>query len=160
LLPNPAVVLGGQDASTGGYVDPDGNGHWWVPSGRSFFHVEDVSAAEELERAPRRYADLERLNNLLRGRARAALLAWLTGMNRVPLPLAAGSFATSARDIGALLLLDVEAGVCEKASRIEEAITAVQSFVERARLPQEPTFAITPQFAAVWDKIFATFRIW
>ncbi|MDR6306114.1 RHS repeat-associated protein [Nitrobacter vulgaris] len=51
LLPDPAVVLGGQDASTGGYVDLDGNGHWWVPSGRSFFHVEDVSAAEELAEA-------------------------------------------------------------------------------------------------------------
>lgn len=113
-----------------------------------------------IERAPRRYVDLERLNNLLRGRARAALLAWLTGMNRVPLPFAPGSFATSARDIGALLLLDVEAGVCEKASRIEEAITAVQSFVERARLSQEPTFTIAPKFAAAWDKIFATFRIW
>ncbi len=51
LLPDPAVVLGGQDASTGGYVDLDGNGHWWVPSGRSFFHVEDVSAADELAEA-------------------------------------------------------------------------------------------------------------
>ncbi len=92
--------------------------------------------------------------------ARAALLAWLTGMNRVPLPFAPGTFATSAKDIGALLLLDVEAGICEKASRVEEAITAVQSFVERARLSQEPSFAITPEFAAAWDKIFATFRIW
>ncbi len=113
-----------------------------------------------IERAPRRYADLERLNNLLRGRARAALLAWLTGMNRVPLPFAGGGFATSARHIGALLLLDVEAGVCEKASRIEEAITAVQSFVERARLSQEPTFTVTPTFAAAWDRMFATYRIW
>lgn len=61
LLPDPTAVLGGQDASTGGYVDLDGNGHWWVPSGRAFFHVEDVAAAEELAEAashffmPRRY---------------------------------------------------------------------------------------------------------
>ncbi|GEC15746.1 SpvB/TcaC N-terminal domain-containing protein [Nitrobacter winogradskyi] len=61
LLPDPAAVLGGRDASSGGYVDLDGNGHWWVPSGRSFFHVQDVSAAEELAEAaahffmPRRY---------------------------------------------------------------------------------------------------------
>jgi hypothetical protein len=113
-----------------------------------------------IERVPRRYADLERLNNLLRERGRAALLAWLTGMNRVPLPFAAGTFATSAKDIGALLLLDVEAGICDKASRIEQAITAVQSFVERARLSREPTFTFTPEFAAAWDKIFATFRVW
>ncbi|WP_271589180.1 neuraminidase-like domain-containing protein [Bradyrhizobium sp. CCBAU 53415] len=113
-----------------------------------------------IERVPRRYADLEHLNNLLRERGRAALLAWLAGMNRVPLPFAPGTFATSAKDIGALLLLDVEAGICEKASRIEEAITAVQSFVQRARLSQEPTFTITPEFAAAWDKIFATLRMW
>ncbi|GAA4405798.1 neuraminidase-like domain-containing protein [Quisquiliibacterium transsilvanicum] len=113
-----------------------------------------------IERVPRRYADLERLNNLLRERGRAALLAWLTGMNRVPLPFAAGTFASSAKDLGALLLLDVEAGICEKASRVEEATTAVQSFVERARLSQEPSFTITPEFAAAWDRIFATFRVW
>ena len=35
-------------------------------------------------------------------------------------------------DLSDLLLLDVEAGLREKASRIEEAITAVQSFIRRA----------------------------
>lgn len=113
-----------------------------------------------IERTPLRYADLERLNNLLRERGRTALLAYLTGMNRVPLPFAPGSFATSAKDLSALLLLDVEAGICQKVSRIEEAVTAVQSFVERARLAQEPSFVITPAFASAWGKLFATFRIW
>jgi RHS repeat-associated protein len=61
LLPNPALVLGGRDASSGGYVDLDGDGNWWIPSGRSFFHVDEVTAAEELAEAgahffmPRRY---------------------------------------------------------------------------------------------------------
>src|SRR5438874_1627785 len=36
LLPNPADVLGGQSADRGGYVDLDGNGCWWIPSGRVF----------------------------------------------------------------------------------------------------------------------------
>lgn len=110
--------------------------------------------------APLRYADIERLNNQLRERGRTALVAYLTGMNRVPLAFAPGSFATSAKDLSALLLTDVEAGICQKASRIEEAVTAVQSFVERARLSQEPTFVVTPAFASAWDKLFATFRIW
>lgn len=113
-----------------------------------------------LERDTARYADLERLNNLLRERARIASIAYLTGMNRVPLPFAPGSFAASAKDLSALLLIDVEAGICQKSSRIEEAITAVQSFTERARLSQEPTFTITPAFAMAWEKLFATFRIW
>ena len=109
---------------------------------------------------PLRYADIEHLNNLLRDRARSALIAYLAGMNRVPLPFVPGSFATSAKDLSALLLIDIEVGICQKASRIEEAATAVQSFVERARLSQEPSFAVIPAFASAWDKLFATFRIW
>ncbi|PYP93667.1 MAG: toxin, partial [Candidatus Angelobacter sp. Gp1-AA117] len=43
LLPDPASVLEG-----GGYVDLDGNGHWWIPSGRMFHSpgAEDDSATE------------------------------------------------------------------------------------------------------------------
>jgi hypothetical protein len=110
--------------------------------------------------SPLRYADLERLNNGLRERARAALLAYLCGMNRVALPFGAGMFARTPKDLSALLVLDVEIGICQKASRIEEAVTAVQAFVERARLSQEPTFSVPSAFAAAWDKLFATFRVW
>lgn len=39
LLPNPAQLLGSTAADGGGYVDLDGNGNWWVPSGRIFFDV-------------------------------------------------------------------------------------------------------------------------
>src|SRR5262249_8134726 len=39
LLPNPADVLGGQGPDRGGYVDLDGNGHWWIPSGRLFYSL-------------------------------------------------------------------------------------------------------------------------
>src|ERR1035441_2775758 len=48
----------------GGYVDPDGNGSWWIPSGRVFLSAGAAdSAATELARAsqhfflPRRYRD-------------------------------------------------------------------------------------------------------
>ncbi len=109
---------------------------------------------------PLRYANIERINNLLRERARAALIAYLTGMNRVPLSFAPGTFALSAKDLSALLLIDVETGICQKASRIEEAITAVQACVERAQLAQEPGLIVTPAFALAWEKRFATFRIW
>jgi len=39
LLPSAdrATVLGGLGGDQGGYVDLEGNGHWWLPSGRSFF---------------------------------------------------------------------------------------------------------------------------
>jgi hypothetical protein len=37
LLPNPASILGGPGSDRGGYVDLDGNGRWWIPSGRQFY---------------------------------------------------------------------------------------------------------------------------
>lgn len=37
LLPSPPAVLGSIAADGGGYIDLDGNGNWWVPSGRMFF---------------------------------------------------------------------------------------------------------------------------
>jgi hypothetical protein len=109
---------------------------------------------------PRRYEDVKRLNDGLRGRARRALLAYLCGMNRVPLPWGPGLHALAPGDLGDLLLEDVETGICEKASRIEDAISAVQTFVQRARLGLEPGFTVSPAFARLWDRRFATFHIW
>jgi hypothetical protein len=109
---------------------------------------------------PRRYEDVRRLDDGLRQRARAGLLAYLCGMNRVPLPWGAGQFAREPRDLSDLLLQDVEAGPCQRASRIEDAISAVQAFVQRARLGLEPGFTVSPAFVPLWDRRFATFRIW
>lgn len=58
-----ATILGGKAGNQGGYVDLDGDGHWWVPSGRSFHHPDDAAAPVELAEArghfflPRRYRD-------------------------------------------------------------------------------------------------------
>ena len=69
LIPAPAQVLPVDGvnalwANRGGYVDLDGNGHWWLPSGRSFFS-DDPAASPQAELAearlhfflPRRYRD-------------------------------------------------------------------------------------------------------
>jgi len=101
--------------------------------------------------APRLYGDLEKLNNGLRERGRCALIAYLCGAN--------GIVATP-KQLSDLLLLDVETGLCEKASRVEEAITAVQTFVQRSRIGLEPGWRITPQFAHMWDSRFASYRVW
>jgi hypothetical protein len=108
--------------------------------------------------APRRYEDLKRLNDCLRERGRDALLAYLCAKNRVALPW--GGFAKAPNDLSSLLLIDVEAGVCERASRIEEAVTAVHNFVRRARLGLEPPWMVTHPFAQLWDRRFASFKIW
>ncbi len=48
LLPDPASVLGGAGADQGGYVDLDGDGRWWISSGRVFLSPDpsDGPAAE------------------------------------------------------------------------------------------------------------------
>ncbi len=109
---------------------------------------------------PRRYEDVRRLNDGFRERARTALLAYLCGMDRVALPWGVSQFAKEPKDLSAFLLQDVESGICQRASRIEEAITAVQLFVERARLGMEPSFLVTEAFVCAWDSLFSKFRVW
>ena len=36
----------------------------------------------------------------------------------------------------------------------------MQSYVRRARLGLEPGWTVTPAFARLWDREFATFRVW
>ena len=112
------------------------------------------------DREPRRYLTVKRLNDGLRERARHALIALLCGMNRVPVPFSPLGFAHSADDLSQFLLQAVCAGLRQEASRIEDAISAVQAFVQRARLGIEPSFPITPGFLAFWDGRFTTFRVW
>jgi hypothetical protein len=109
---------------------------------------------------PRRYKEIKQLNDGLRQRGRTALVAYLTHMNRVRLPWGEDTFATEAKHLSELLLIDVEAGICQKASRIEEAISAVHLFVQRARLGLEADFIPSAEFVLVWDRHFATFRTW
>ena len=110
---------------------------------------------------PRRYGDLQRLNDGLRDRGRRALIAYLCTSNRVQLTwLTTPTYATQPRDLSDLLLLDVEAGLCEKASRIEEAISAVQTFVRRARLGLEPGWKVGREFARLWERRFETYHTW
>jgi hypothetical protein len=107
---------------------------------------------------PHRYEEIKRLNDGLRLRGRSALVAYLTHMNRVSLPW--GGFATAAKHLSELLLQDVEVGLCQKASRIEEAVSAIHLFVQRARLGLEPGFVVLPDFILVWERHFVTFRDW
>ena len=111
-------------------------------------------------RTQRRYAELTELNDGLRGRARAALAGYLCAMNRVALPWAPGQYARQPGDLSGLLLQDAQAGPRTRMSRIEDAVRAVQAFVQRARLGLEPGFAVTPAFARLWETRFASFGVW
>lgn len=109
---------------------------------------------------PRRYRDVQHINDGLRVRARDALVAWLCGMNRVPIPDQPGSYATRAGDLSDLLLQDVETGTCARRSRIEDAILAVQTLVQLATLGRISALTVSPAFAQVWDDRLATFTQW
>jgi RHS repeat-associated protein len=65
LLPNPGIVLSGQGDSSGGYVDLDESGDWWIPSGRVFYHVHEVAPAEELAEASAHFFLARRYRNPL-----------------------------------------------------------------------------------------------
>ena len=110
---------------------------------------------------PRRYLDVKRLNDGLRDRGRRGLVAYLCSSNRVQLTwMSTIAYATQPRDLSDLLLLDVETGLCERSSRIEEAITAVQSFVQRTRLGLEPGWKVGREFAQLWESRFETYHRW
>ena len=63
LLTSPATLLTSTQPDGGGYVDLDGDGNFWAPSGRSFFAPDEVSPSDELAQAnqhfflPRRFVD-------------------------------------------------------------------------------------------------------
>ncbi len=110
---------------------------------------------------PRRYLEVKRLNDGLRLRGRDALIAYLCADDRVALPWpSTTTYASSPIDLSDLLLLDVRSTESEKASRLDEAITAVQNYIRRARLGLEPGWKITREFAQLWDSRFETYRKW
>jgi hypothetical protein len=100
---------------------------------------------------PRRYDDIKRLNDGLRERGRNALISYLCGPNGI---------VHTSTELSELLLLDVRAGCSEKASRVEEAISAVQTFITRSRLRLEPAWKVSPAFAKLWDSRFASYHVW
>lgn len=108
---------------------------------------------------PHRYVEVTRLNDGLRQRARDALIAYLTGMSRVPLPFVPGSFATTPNDLSELLLQEVCCGPQQMATRIEDAIDSCKSLIQRGRLGLDPDFKPTPGFIALWESRYADFRL-
>ncbi|MCK5014073.1 MAG: VCBS repeat-containing protein [Candidatus Omnitrophica bacterium] len=64
LFPDPSVVLGSKEPDGGGYVDLDGNGNWWIPSGQIFYWqnlednpVQERDFAREHFFLPHRFSD-------------------------------------------------------------------------------------------------------
>jgi RHS repeat-associated protein len=89
LLPDARAVLiadATQESDRGGYIDLDTDGHWWIPSGRVFFHPDESAATDELKEAaqhfflPRRFLNqfghssfVDYANDLFAAKSRDAL---------------------------------------------------------------------------------------
>jgi hypothetical protein len=110
---------------------------------------------------PPSWETLTDLNDGLRERARKSLIGYLCGMNQVPLSyIGPNAFATAPGDLSDLLLQDVTVGLYKRSSRIDDAIYAVQTFVQRARLGLETSWISTPEFLSLWNSRFCTFETW
>ncbi len=110
-----------------------------------------------LECEPRRYRALKEINDQIRVNSRDALVQYLTSMGRTSFK---GEIITDASGLSELLLMDITVGTCQKASRIEEAISSTQSFVQRSRLNLEDGFKPKSKFIDFWDRKMGTFKVW
>ena len=65
LLPSPvSTILAGTGSQQGGYVDLDGDGNWWQPGGRVFFHPDPTAtAATELAEARSHFFSFRRFED-------------------------------------------------------------------------------------------------
>jgi hypothetical protein len=86
----------------------------------------------------------------IRERQRDAMVSYLVATN---------SSFDSAVDLSDSLLMDVEVGSCAKTSRIKQAISSTQTFIQRVFLNYEPTVALTTDDARQWQWMKA-FRLW
>ena len=110
---------------------------------------------------PRRYDDLQRLNDGLRDRGRRRA-------DRLPVPQEPRGAALAARDsspprpaTSATCSCSTSRPACAKRpAGSRRPSPRHNSYVRRARLGLEPGWTITRDFARLWDREFATFRIW
>jgi len=98
------------------------------------------------------------LNNGIRGRCRNALVTYITDQGT--LKQSDGKDITTARQLSDLLLQDVETQVEGSTTRILDAISATQKFVQRARIGLEAAFKITQEFSRDWECKFASYETW
>jgi hypothetical protein len=106
------------------------------------------------------YDDIQKVNDGLRLRARAAMLTYLCDKDRVVLPFENNTFAQSPLDLTNLLLLNVEVRVHERTTRIEDTVDSIYRLVSRVRLGLEPSIVPTAEFIETWDTKFKNFKLW
>ena len=116
----------------------------------------------------RKYDLLKNINDCLRKNAHNALVCYLTSKNRIAFPVETfpdetaqpPRYVSEVRDLSEFLNMDIEAGICQKASRFEEAITSIQLFVHQSRLGLKSIFSPSADFIHLWEKKMMSYQTW
>jgi len=95
------------------------------------------------------------INYKLRNKKRDALVAWLlanTNDNKWN--------PADANDIYEILLIDTEMGSCMVTSRIKQAISSVQLYIDRCLMNLESGISLNDDFAKQWHTWRKQYRVW
>jgi len=131
--------------------------HWATPS------ITSDMAADMRKAAKARYDDQRwgsiatPLRDELREHQRFALAAYLLGHG--PASSAPAGFAGS-EDLFSHYLIDVEMSACMMTSRIKQAISSVQLFIQRCLMNLERRVALPTEHARRWDTWMRSYRVW
>ncbi|HYU30576.1 MAG TPA: neuraminidase-like domain-containing protein [Thermoanaerobaculia bacterium] len=95
------------------------------------------------------------LQDVLREKQRAALVAWLVAHLNLP-------GLQDSNDLYAWFLIDVEMDPCMMTSRIKQALSSVQLFVQRCLMSLEPEVAASAEVDVRWRewKWMKNYRVW
>ncbi|OAQ74289.1 insecticidal toxin complex protein [Pochonia chlamydosporia 170] len=112
-----------------------------------------------------RFESLKSLNDCLRLRAYNALVAYLCGLGRMSMNFLttnseeSAPIAQDSSDLSALLLQDLDVGVCQTGTRIGEAISSIQKLVQRIKLGLEPQITLSNTFTKSWGANFGSYNL-
>jgi peptidoglycan hydrolase-like protein with peptidoglycan-binding domain len=95
------------------------------------------------------------IKDVLRERQRAALVSYLV----VNPSLVGKSHVRDATDLYEHFLIDVEMSACQMTTRVKQAISSAQLFVQRALMNLEPEVSIDEREGAQW-KWMKNYRVW
>lgn len=124
---------------------------WADPADVTFATAAEIKAVAKAKHEPSMWPGVaEPLRDALREQQRDALVAHV---------LASGGDVRNADDLFGRFLIDVSVSACVKTSRINQAIGAVQSFVQRMTLSLEPGVHLARSAEAEWTWM-KRYRVW
>ncbi|MGH9900285.1 MAG: neuraminidase-like domain-containing protein, partial [Pyrinomonadaceae bacterium] len=123
----------------------------WVTADIGAAQAEEIRLAAKSKHDESQWLSVARaLRDPVREKQRAALVAHLIAQNK--------QYADE-EDLYSDLLIDVEMSPCMLTSRIKQAISSVQLFIQRSFLNLEPGVVLTREDSKQWDWT-KTYRVW